>query len=223
MSFLVIPQHFIPASQQQFPFQATSRPGRLLDSFEACSWGDSWCHRPEVSQARRYPCNSHGRVGGERKLHDCKTNFYWLDSFGYHRISPRELLSPFLGKIVSVEGVVTKCASPPAVRRASSAEPTLNYCQAPVSVRKSQELLTFAKLPGMTLVYVNVFCRLIRGLSQELHHPGIQRCNFFDGGANKLRVPNKVSISFIPSHRISSQPKHQSRRLSAAGMRTEIC
>mmetsp|Transcript_7966 Transcript_7966/g.29120 ORF Transcript_7966/g.29120 Transcript_7966/m.29120 type:complete len:741 (-) Transcript_7966:407-2629(-) len=30
--------------------------------------------------------------------------------FGFHRISPRELLSPFLGKIVNVEGIVTKCS-----------------------------------------------------------------------------------------------------------------
>jgi DNA replicative helicase MCM subunit Mcm2 (Cdc46/Mcm family) len=29
--------------------------------------------------------------------------------FGFHRISPRELLSPFLGKIVNVEGIITKC------------------------------------------------------------------------------------------------------------------
>lgn len=29
--------------------------------------------------------------------------------FGFHRISPRELLSPFLGKTVSVDGIVTKC------------------------------------------------------------------------------------------------------------------
>ena len=28
--------------------------------------------------------------------------------FGFHRISPRELLSPFLGKTVSVDGIVTK-------------------------------------------------------------------------------------------------------------------
>ena len=30
--------------------------------------------------------------------------------FGFHRVSPRELLSPFLGKIVNVEGIVTKCS-----------------------------------------------------------------------------------------------------------------
>jgi len=45
--------------------------------------------------------------------------------FGYHRISPRELLSPFLGKIVSVEGVVTKCSCVrPKVAR------TTHFCEA---------------------------------------------------------------------------------------------
>jgi len=29
--------------------------------------------------------------------------------FGFHRLTPRELLSPFLGTLVSVEGIVTKC------------------------------------------------------------------------------------------------------------------
>jgi DNA replication licensing factor MCM3 len=29
--------------------------------------------------------------------------------FGFHRVSPRELLSPFLGTLVSVEGIITKC------------------------------------------------------------------------------------------------------------------
>jgi DNA replication licensing factor MCM3 len=31
-------------------------------------------------------------------------------SFGFHRVSPRELLSGFLGTLVQVEGIVTKCA-----------------------------------------------------------------------------------------------------------------
>jgi len=31
-------------------------------------------------------------------------------SFGFHRLSPRELLSGFLGTLVQVEGIVTKCA-----------------------------------------------------------------------------------------------------------------
>lgn len=30
--------------------------------------------------------------------------------FGFHRVTPRELLSPFLGKLVQVEGIVTKCS-----------------------------------------------------------------------------------------------------------------
>ncbi|KAG0582460.1 hypothetical protein KC19_3G061700 [Ceratodon purpureus] len=30
--------------------------------------------------------------------------------FGFHRLTPRELLSPFLGTLVSVEGIVTKCS-----------------------------------------------------------------------------------------------------------------
>ncbi|KAL2651198.1 hypothetical protein R1flu_019326 [Riccia fluitans] len=30
--------------------------------------------------------------------------------FGFHRVTPRELLSPFLGALVSVEGIVTKCS-----------------------------------------------------------------------------------------------------------------
>ena len=30
--------------------------------------------------------------------------------FGFHRVSPRELLSPFLGTLVQVEGIVTKCS-----------------------------------------------------------------------------------------------------------------
>lgn len=29
--------------------------------------------------------------------------------FGFHRVTPRELLSPFLGALVSVEGIITKC------------------------------------------------------------------------------------------------------------------
>lgn len=29
--------------------------------------------------------------------------------FGFHRLTPRELLSPFLSTLVSVEGIVTKC------------------------------------------------------------------------------------------------------------------
>lgn len=29
--------------------------------------------------------------------------------FGFHRLTPRELLSPFLSTMVSVEGIVTKC------------------------------------------------------------------------------------------------------------------
>jgi DNA replication licensing factor MCM3 len=31
-------------------------------------------------------------------------------SFGFHRVSPRDLLSGFLGTLVQVEGIVTKCA-----------------------------------------------------------------------------------------------------------------
>lgn len=30
--------------------------------------------------------------------------------FGFHKLTPRELLSPFLGSLVSVEGIVTKCS-----------------------------------------------------------------------------------------------------------------
>ncbi|KAG6552874.1 hypothetical protein Mapa_005529 [Marchantia paleacea] len=30
--------------------------------------------------------------------------------FGFHRVTPRELLSPFLGALVSVEGIITKCS-----------------------------------------------------------------------------------------------------------------
>jgi len=30
--------------------------------------------------------------------------------FGFHKLTPRELLSPFLGSMVSVEGIVTKCS-----------------------------------------------------------------------------------------------------------------
>jgi hypothetical protein len=29
---------------------------------------------------------------------------------GFHRVSPRQLLSNFLGTLVQVEGIVTKCA-----------------------------------------------------------------------------------------------------------------
>jgi DNA replication licensing factor MCM3 len=29
--------------------------------------------------------------------------------FGFHKLTPRELLSPFLGTMVCVEGIVTKC------------------------------------------------------------------------------------------------------------------
>jgi DNA replicative helicase MCM subunit Mcm2 (Cdc46/Mcm family) len=31
-------------------------------------------------------------------------------SLGFHRVSPRQLLSNFLGTLVQVEGIVTKCA-----------------------------------------------------------------------------------------------------------------
>ncbi len=38
-------------------------------------------------------------------------------SFGFHRVSPRELLSGFLGTLVQVEGIVTKCARLPCAGR----------------------------------------------------------------------------------------------------------
>jgi len=45
--------------------------------------------------------------------------------FGLHRISPRELLSPFLGKVISMDGIVTKCSC---VRPKVSA--TTHFCEA---------------------------------------------------------------------------------------------
>ncbi|GLJ36566.1 hypothetical protein SUGI_0734990 [Cryptomeria japonica] len=32
------------------------------------------------------------------------------DHFGFHKLTPEELLSPFLGTMVSVEGIITKCS-----------------------------------------------------------------------------------------------------------------
>ena len=31
--------------------------------------------------------------------------------FGFHKVSPRELLSPFIGTLVCIEGIITKCKS----------------------------------------------------------------------------------------------------------------
>ena len=41
-----------------------------------------------------------------------------VGSMGFHRVTPRQLLSNFLGTLVQVDGIVTKCASHSAPRPA---------------------------------------------------------------------------------------------------------
>ena len=45
-------------------------------------------------------------------------------SFGFHRLTPRELLSPFLSALVSVEGIVTKCKQRNSSLENAPAEPS---------------------------------------------------------------------------------------------------
>ena len=69
--------------------------------------------------------------------------------FGFHRISPRELLSPFLGKIVNVEGIVTKCTCVrPKVAK------TTHFCEATGSfVTREYRDVTSAKGMPTSTVY----------------------------------------------------------------------
>ena len=49
-------------------------------------------------------------VRNQDPKHDQQVHVGFTGSFGFHRVSPRELLSGFLGTLVQVEGIVTKCA-----------------------------------------------------------------------------------------------------------------
>jgi len=47
-------------------------------------------------------------------------------SFGFHRVSPRELLSPLMSKLVCLEGIVTKCTSNGGCSAASPTAPSIS-------------------------------------------------------------------------------------------------
>ncbi|CAM6127854.1 unnamed protein product [Calypogeia fissa] len=64
--------------------------------------------------------------------------------FGFHRVSPRELLSPFLGTLVSVEGIITKCSlvRPKVVK-------SVHYCSTTgeFTTREYRDITSYTGLP----------------------------------------------------------------------------
>mmetsp|Transcript_16226 Transcript_16226/g.39584 ORF Transcript_16226/g.39584 Transcript_16226/m.39584 type:complete len:550 (-) Transcript_16226:943-2592(-) len=87
-------------------------------------------------------------VADPKYLNQGEVHITLTGGFGFHRISPRELLSPFLGKIVNVEGIVTKCSCVrPKVAK------TTHFCEATGSfvTREYRDVASSKGMPTSTV------------------------------------------------------------------------